>query len=226
MAREIDRTLERAIGSQDELHGLAAMSAALRGDLETARGHAALPTLRDSEDPQNLSLARLADMLIAMADDRPRDALEAGREAFELISQVGLGSVLTIWCWAGAVRAAFEVDDEPAVQDLIAVLEEHPRGHLPPVLRAELVLARARLVARAGDPDAEAQFLDAIARHRDLGTQYYLAHALLDLATFRAASGSDPAELTAEAEVIAAALPCPPLLRRVAALRTAPIGGR
>ena len=222
---ELEQAIEHAAVQRDELNALASFVAALRGDVEAARANAAMPTLRSSEDPQDLSLTLLIDACIAVAEGRTVDGLQAARKGVELISAVSLASTLTLWCWSVGVRAAFDVDDEDAIRDLVALLDGHPKGHLTPLLRAELALARAHLAAAHGDGDAEPLFGDAIAQHRETGTQFHLAHALLDLAGFRASGGADPAELVNEAERVAAGLPCTSLLNRVEALRAVHVGG-
>ena len=219
-AREtVDRAIERD-PAQDETVAVSAILAALRGDLEVARANATLSTLRASEDGQELAMSRLVDAFIASNERRPGEALQAAHDAMQLISELGLGAPTTLWAWSIGARAGFDAHDEDAVRDLVAMLDGHPVGHLPPVLRAERALARARLAAARGDCDAEAQYADAIAQHRVLGTKYHLAHALLDLAAFRLANGTESDELVTEAEAIAAVLPCPQLADRVAALGT------
>jgi hypothetical protein len=65
---------------------------------------------------------------------------------------------------------------------------------------------------------------EAVAQHRELET-HHLAHALLDLAVFRAAGGAEADDLITEAEAIAVMLPCPPLADRVAELSPVRSGG-
>ena len=89
--------------------------------------------------------------------------------------------------------------------------------------RAERDLARARLAARDGKPDARRG-----ARRRDHRAApalhpYHLAHGLLDHAAHLAALGDDQAAAAAigEAACIAARLGCQPLLDRAETTRPA-----
>ena len=126
--------------------------AALRGDLDTATTYAALPDSRASEDPQDRSFGLLADALIAAADHRPADALAHAREILGHDTALGLASAYYYVAWPTAARAAFELDDHDAVRELLARLDAHPIGHMPPLLRAERAFARARLPAARPPP--------------------------------------------------------------------------
>ena len=89
--------------------------------------------------------------------------------------------------------------------------------------RAERDLARARLAARDGKPDADAALAAAITGLRQHSTPYHLAHGLLDHAAHLAALGDDQAAAAAigEAAGIAARLGCQPLLDRAETTRPA-----
>jgi hypothetical protein len=82
--------------------------------------------------------------------------------------------------------------------------------------RAERDLARARLAAVGGDPDADMAFAVAISGLRELSTPYHLAHGLLDYAAHLAARGDGQAAAAAASEAadIAARLGCQPLADR------------
>jgi hypothetical protein len=102
------------------------------------------------------------------------------------------------------------------VRELIAVVDAFPRGHVPPVIRAERDLAVARLAALAGDPAAGELFRNATAGLRALASPYYLASGLLDHAEFLHSQGETPAavELMDEARGIGTALRVQPILDR------------
>jgi hypothetical protein len=87
-------------------------------------------------------------------------------------------------------------------------------GRVPPMLRAERDLARARLASADGD-----QFAAAIAGLRELSTPYHLAHGLLDYAAHltRRGQGEAAAAAVDEATAIAVRLRCQPLLGRATA---------
>ena len=84
------------------------------------------------------------------------------------------------------------------------------------MLRAERDLARARLAAGGGNPDAGPAFAAAISGLRELSTPYHLAHGLLDHAGYLTRLGDAEAAAAAigEAAGIAQRLGCQPLLDR------------
>ena len=122
--------------------------------------------------------------------------------------------------WPLAARAAHDLRDTATAGELLTLLTSYPQGHLPPMLRAERDLARARLAAGDGDPAAAAAFALAISSLRELSTPYHLGHGLLDHAQYftcmhdaEAAAGA-----LSEARTIAGHLRCQPLLDRAADL--------
>jgi tetratricopeptide (TPR) repeat protein len=212
---EVEREMQRAVeadGFDDDslTSGYVAiyriLIPALRGDFDmTAVAGQYLVTMKASEGLQDLAMAELADAIQAAGGGRPRDALTHALIVLDHAKALGVASETMMLAWPIAVRSAFELGDAAAVSELLAQLDVHPAGHIPPLLRAEQTLARARLRAAAGDPDADAAFATAIAGHRAFGSPYHLAHALLDRADYLAASGrSDEAEsLRDEARQIA-----------------------
>ena len=122
-----------------------------------------------------------------------------------------------------AGRAAHDLGDAAAVGELLTLLDNYQPGHLPPMLRAERNLARARLAAADGGPDAAAAFAAAISSMREQSTPYHLAHGLLDHAEYLTRlRDADAAALAAgEARTIASRLRCGPLLDRAANLTPA-----
>jgi hypothetical protein len=128
---------------------------------------------------------------------------------------------LICWGWPLATRWAYLVGDTDAVEELIAMLDSQAVGHVPPILRAERTLARARLSAVQRARDADAAFDDAVAALREVASPYHLAHGLLDRAEYRTALGdtADVAVLIDEAAAIAEKLHCRPLVERSSAIR-------
>jgi hypothetical protein len=133
---------------------------------------------------------------------------------------LGIGHDTIRWSWPFALRAAHESGDEEAEGEFLALLEPFPPGHLPPVLRAEQYLARARIAAREGEPAAAGLFESATAALRDARTPFHLAHGLLDHAAFLRRHGrSDEAEvLVDEAGSIGRGLRAEPLVARATAV--------
>jgi uncharacterized protein HemY len=125
-----------------------------------------------------------------------------------------IGPISLRWVWPLAARAAQDLGDADAADELLALLDSYPSGHLAPMLHAERDLARARLAARDGDPAAAEMFAAAISRLRTLSTPYHLAHGLLDHAQHLDSEAAEAA--IKEAREIAARLRCQPLLDRAA----------
>jgi class 3 adenylate cyclase len=195
--------------------------AALRGDTAAAQGMLArLKDLQASEDSQEKALISTVEGFIAVARRQPAAALGHVRVVLEDASALGMTSDSVRWTWSLAARAAHDLRDSAAVGELLALLDAHQSGHLAPMLRAERDLARARLAASEGDPDAGTAFAAAISRLHELSTPYHLANGLLDYAQYL--MNTDDAEGGAaaveEARGIAGRLRCQPLLDRAAIL--------
>jgi hypothetical protein len=89
--------------------------------------------------------------------------------------------------------------------------------------RAERDLARARLAACDGQPEADAAFTAAITGLRQHSTPYHLADGLLDHAAYLSHLGDDQAAAAAASEAagIAQRLGCQPLLDRAGTIQPA-----
>jgi len=122
-----------------------------------------------------------------------------------------------------AARAAHDLADAAATAGLLALLDGYQPGQLAPMQRAERDLARARLAAADGAPDAGPAFAAAISGLRELSTPYHLAHGLLDHAARLSHLGEDQAAAAAvgEATDIAVRLGCQPLADRADAIQPA-----
>jgi len=138
------------------------------------------------------------------------------------VEVLGINDSTVRWGWPIGARAAHELGDDAAFEELLAYLDDELPGRLAPMLRAERALARARLAARRASPDAAEQFRAAIESLRLMGTPYHLAQGLLDHAAFLADSGDGPpaALAVSEAREIADRLGCRPVLERADALST------
>jgi class 3 adenylate cyclase/predicted ATPase len=201
--------------------------AALRGDNGIAQTIlTALTDLRASEDPQDKTLISLVEAFIAADRRLPQDALGYARAGLAYASAyggpLGISHALLRWAWPLAARSAHDLDDADTISELLTMLDSYPPGHLPPMLKAERALVRARLSARDGDPAAAASLATAIRGLRELSTPYHLAHGLLDEAHYLTLHDPEAAEAAVgEARDIAARLRCQPLLDRAADLTRA-----
>jgi predicted ATPase len=195
--------------------------AALRGDYEAAEAVlAALRELRASEDSQDRAIVAVVEALAAAARLRPETVLRHAREVLVHADVLGMGHESPLWAWPLAARAAYDLGDTAGTGELLALLDSHPPGHLPPMLRAERNLVRARLADHDGDQGAAASFAAAIDGLRELSTPYHLAHGLLDQAQHLSRAGDAAAAAAAidEARGIARQLGCQPLLDRADAM--------
>jgi len=215
--------------------------AAMRGDTATATTIlAGLSDLRASEDLQDEALVGIVEAFTAASRRQPLDALGHTRTMLAHADVLGISSVLLRWAWPLAARAAFELQDAGTARDLLALLDSYQPGYLPPTLRAERDLVRARLAdlgksgdgesgdSESGDGKSGAALAAAITGLRQHGTPYHLAHGLLDQAEYLTRHGDAGAAASAvdEARAIGARLRCRPLLDRADAVEGAALRAR
>jgi len=194
----------------------ASLLAALRGDPEAAATYAELPRLRDSEDLQDRVAVALADAFVAAARKDLPDTLRQVRAVMADGPALGIGTFSLQWGWPLAARTAFDLGDTDTVIELFAVLDAHPVGHIPPLLRAERLLARARLAVLDNDDEASGALAAAVAALRQAPSPYHLAQGLLDYAEHlnKMDDHAGSLALVAEARTLAERLHAPPLLDR------------
>jgi len=221
--------LNRAIDG-DGLAGMEALAcfrawvAALRGHAPAARAIlAGLGDLLATEDPQDQAVLAVAEAFTAAACGQPAAALRWARAVLGHAASIGISHEYLRWAWPLAARAAHDLADTATVRELLALLDGYQPRLLAPMQRAERNLARARLAAADGDPDAGPAFATAVTGLRQHSTPYHLAHGLLDHAAHLAARGDDQAAAAAigEAAGIAQQLRCQPLLDRVDTIQAA-----
>ncbi len=219
---EADAALHEAL-EEDQLDGplvhfVAGLLAGLRGDdglAESSLELAAAAGLQAIQDVSSVDL--LAAVCASCSGDHAR-ALELSMAVLATREEVGLHFESQRWAWPLAVRAARRLGRADVLDELEAMLDARPVGHVPPVLRAERRLLEALRLADAHDPRGDDLLDDAIASLRESGNLYQLAHALADAAEVHARRGRDPADLLAEVAELAGLLGCPPLVERVHAV--------
>ncbi len=215
--------------------------AALRGDADLAETMlSAAPDARARDELQSQALIALVDVFIAAAKRQPETTLRRARATLALVGALSVDHEASRWAWSVAARTAWQLNDTSATRDLLAMLDVLQPGQLPPMMRAERDLARARLATDngpsdngagdkkegdngAGDKregDNGAGFAAAITSLRELSTPYHLAHGLLDYAgvLMRRGEAEAAGAATEEATAIAVKLRCQPLLGRAADL--------
>jgi class 3 adenylate cyclase/predicted ATPase len=223
---EAQRILREAVdgdGFDDDTLGSAqiamcsAIVPALRGDPAAIPGGTSrLAAVRASQDLQDVAAVAVMDAALASARGLDRDALREARAAFDQVHAVGISTEFVILAWSLAIRTALYLGDRVVLDELLVKLDGYPPGHVPPLLRAERNLARARLSAEAAEPDADAALAAAVDQLRAVGSPYHLAQGLLDRADHLAQSGRDreAAVLRDEARAIGERLAAPVLLER------------
>ena len=198
--------------------------AALRGDAPAAQAIlTGLGDLRASEDPQDQANIAVAEACTAAAGRQPAAALRHARAALDHAGALGISHEYLRWAWPVAARAAHDLADTDTTRELLALLDGYQPGQLAPMQRAERDLARARVTAAAGDPEAGPAFAAAISALRELSTPYHLAHGLLDHAQHLSHLNDDQAAAAAASEAagIAARLGCQPLADRADTIQPA-----
>ena len=197
------------------VHCVSGWLAGLRGDGDRAAAALeAAPGYRKSEDPQAQAKAGFLEALVALSTGDSGGALAHAMGVLESGAAIGIGHDSQRWAWPLAARTARHLADQETLAALVAVLDAHPVGHLPPVLRAERQLVGALAAADAHRPDAPALVADAVAALRKAGNPYQLAHGLIDYAEMLLRDGEDGPDALAEARQIAEGLRCRPLLER------------
>jgi class 3 adenylate cyclase/predicted ATPase len=186
-----------------------------RGELEEAEPLVAESAAMAS-DSQSRIFAALVRAVVGRARGRHREALTAGREAYELAQRNQPG--VPVEPLVEAVEAALALDDLEKADELLG-----PLGALAPVerthsLQAQEARLRARLAAAREERDGvEPRYKRAAALFRELGTPFWLAVTLLEHGEWLVSSqrGEEAAPLLDEAREIFERLRARPWLERV-----------
>jgi class 3 adenylate cyclase/tetratricopeptide (TPR) repeat protein len=224
---EADSALRAAV-EEDHLdsgvvHWLTGMLAGLRGDAGRAAASLELVLRARSQALQDTSSADLLAAVVALSEGDHVRALELAMAVLAVREELGLSFETMRWAWPLAARAARRLGRSDALDELAAMLDAHPVGHLAPVLRAERRLLDGLRASDVHDPGADAVLETATEKLRELGNPYQLAHALADVAEVRARRGDDAADLLEEVDDIARRLECPPLAERARAILPMPV---
>ncbi len=205
------------------VHALAGWLAGLRGHGEqVAVVQESLARHRQSESAQDRADLDFVDALAALCSGDVVGALGHAMAVLERASSLGIGADVPRWAWPLAARAAWSLGERTTLERLLAMLDAHPVGHVPPVLRAERQLVVALLAADGEAPGTASAVVGvrgAVGSLREVGNPYQLAHGLIDLAEVLARAGEDGVDAAlAEVRAIAERLNCPPLLARAASI--------
>ena len=143
------------LGGDEDIRWVQAWLAALRGDGEQASAIlASLASPRTTERVDDRAYAALLEAFIEFALGKLADALAHARSVLSLAPAIGIRREQVRWAWPLAARLAAGLGETATLAELFALLDAQPPGLLPPLLRAEDTLARARAAAGAADPRA------------------------------------------------------------------------
>jgi tetratricopeptide (TPR) repeat protein len=155
---------------------------AFRGQIEEAGRIVRLcAELENSADVQERGSYRCATSKLMLIQGSAADALRAAEEGFAVRELLGISTEPVKEAFVTAVEAALELGDTDKAEELLAVVEQLPRGRLPQFLSAHTSRFRAQLAGRRGEPEeAERLFKGAAGLFREIATPFYLAVTLLE----------------------------------------------
>ena len=208
---------------EDQLRTNAALASVLSGVLEVlihqgrieeARSLVALPEyFLDEPEQQDRAIYGGARAALLYAEDRYREALEAGAEAARYAADLGAGQQGVKQGLVWAVASALALDDDAAADGLLSTIEQLPPGLRPPFLEAQAHRFRAQM------NDQEPGFKTAAGGFREYNFPFWLAVTELEHSEWlvRRDRAADAEPLFAEAHQIFERLEARPWLERVTA---------
>lgn len=191
-----------------------------QGDLQAAENHlAGLFDWAASSDRQDRVSMGIAESTVALAKGR-RDAAtdKAAGAAHEALQAFGMLCEGFRLAWPLAMEAALSAGRLTEAAELLELVANAPKGHVPPYLRAQLARYRALLNAAQGEPgDVEANLREAVDALQKLGYAYWLARAQSDLGRWLGGQGrqAEAEPLLADAAETFTRLGATPDLQRV-----------
>ncbi len=197
-----------------------------QGDVEGARSlFEAMGGWEDVEQFESAAMYRALEGLIMLEAGETEPASELLADVVRRATELeGANSESTRMVWAEALAAAISAGRLDRADEVIALLADRPRGHVPPLLRAELTRGQALLAAARGDDSSVERLLrESIAEFDRLGYPYWRARAEVDLGAWLTERGraDEAASLLSAAIASLAELGASPVLGRAQSL----IGG-
>jgi class 3 adenylate cyclase/tetratricopeptide (TPR) repeat protein len=169
---------------------------------------------------QDQSAYLIAEAIVARAEGRFEDAIEAGRRAFDLSRSI-FQLHYAAEAFVEATEAALDMGDLDTARQIIRTVEGlEPIQHRPS-LDAQTLRLRARLAQMERATGADSLFREATAAFRRLKLRFWLAVTLLEHATqlIHADRSADAEPLLAESAQLFTALDAQPWLDRLATIQ-------
>jgi tetratricopeptide (TPR) repeat protein len=192
---------------------------AVRGQLEEARRRLqSVRPLVDPEEAQSVAGFKSFEAQVLLSEGRPREALAAAEETIALRDDIAGGLASHAMGYVTALEAAFVLEDEGRVDELLAIVEALSPGELTPFLRAIGARFSAQRAARRGDGDTAATGFSAAAQILyEIEYPFDRAVVLLEHAEWLAGEGriDEAAPLAAEAREIFERLRATPYIERL-----------
>jgi class 3 adenylate cyclase/predicted ATPase len=164
-----------------------AYAALQRGEANVALEHLSLVSaVVETRDLQQRANGLLKEMVLALAEGRPRDVLGPARAQVEIAVGMQMQTFAS-FSLELACEAALAANVPGELADVAAPLEGFSQARRTRRLNAALGRARGLVAAAAGDVDAAAEaFTNALAAARNLGHAPTLAPVLVDYGTWLA----------------------------------------
>jgi len=190
-----------------------------RGDLPAARRLLGIyARVEDSDDVQERAAWSAAQACVLYAEGRHAEAVDFGCRTIELGETLGLDGQDAKMGFMWAIEAALALGDRARAEELVARIEEIPRGLRSPSMGAHANRARARMADTL--EMASMHFAVAEATFDGLGMPFWRAVTELEQAERLAAAGQagEAAPLLAAARETFAELRAAPWLSRAGAI--------
>ena len=171
-----------------------------------------------SADIQERTQYTCAKARLLLAQDDAGEALRLAEAGIGEHEALGMTGEVIKESFVIAAEAAFQLQDEAKIEELIALVEELPLGRAPLFLQAHSARFRARLSASREDgAEADRLFRGAVGRFRELSVPFYMAVTELEHGEWLVGEGrADEAEpLLAEAREIFERLEATPWVERL-----------
>jgi tetratricopeptide (TPR) repeat protein len=169
----------------------AAWALVRRGEIGAARAFLKqLPDAVESENIQNRAAQQGVLASIARMDGEPAAALELARRAMGAWEDLGFIARAPVDGFVEAMEAAFDLDDDAVIDELLAFAADRPKGEVLATFDAQRLRFTGRRASRRGeDGPAVAALEQAITGFEQTKNVYWQAVTRLELAEHHAANG-------------------------------------